>query len=73
MEAMDRISIEHEKRQYQTVETLKEFVLQEAIFETFPSKAIGGINSLNKNTDSRRNRSRRVFFGLSWTSRCLAM
>ena len=52
-----------EKSRWESVETLKEFVLQEAEFQTVASETIRGVNSPNKNSDSRRNRNEKAFFG----------
>ena len=52
-----------ENHRWESVETLKEFVLQEAEFQTVASETIRGVTSSNRNVDSRRNRSEKAFFG----------
>ena len=52
-----------EHHRWESVETLKELVLQEAEFQTVASETIRGITSSNRNVDSRRNRSEKAFFG----------
>ena len=53
-----------EKSRWESVETLKEFVLQEAEFQTVASETIRGVNSPNKNSDSViRSRSEKALFG----------
>ena len=48
---------------WESVETLKEFMLQEAEFQTVASETIRGVTSSNRNVDSRRNQSEKAFFG----------
>ena len=52
-----------ENHRWESVETLKEFVLQEAEFQTVASETIRGVTSSNRNVHSRRNRSEKAFFG----------
>ena len=52
-----------ENHRWESVETLKEFVLQEAEFQTVASETIRGVTSSNRNVDSRRNQSEKAFFG----------
>ena len=52
-----------ENHRWESVETLKEFVLQEVEFQTVASETIRGATWSNRNVDSRRNRSERTFFG----------
>ena len=52
-----------ENRRWESVETLKEFVLQEAEFQTVASETFRGVTSANRNVDSGRNRSEKAFFG----------
>ena len=47
-----------ENQRWESVETLKEFVSQEAEFQTVASET-----SSNRNADSRRNQSEKAFFG----------
>ena len=51
-----------ENHRWESVETLKEFVLQEGEFQTVASETIRGVTSSNRNVDSRRNRSEKAFF-----------
>ena len=51
-----------ENHRWESVETLKEFVLQEAEFQTVASETIRGVTSSNRNVGSRRNRSEKAFF-----------
>ena len=46
-----------ENHRWESVETLKEFVLQEAEFQTVAWETIRGVTSSNRNVDLRRNRS----------------
>ena len=48
---------------WESVETLEEFMLQEAEFQTVASETIRGVTSSNRNVDSRRNQSEKAFFG----------
>ena len=48
---------------WESVETLKEFMLQEVEFQTVASETIRGVTSSNRNVDSRRNQSEKAFFG----------
>ena len=57
-----------ENNHWELVETLKEFLLREAEFQTVASETIRGVNYSNKNTDSRRTRGERLFFGISQES-----
>ena len=54
-----------ENHRWESVETLKEFVLQEAEFQTVALETIRGVTSSNRNVqpDSRRDRSEKAFFG----------
>ena len=52
-----------ENHRWESVETLKKFVLQEAEFQTVASETIRGVTSSNRNVDSRRNQSEKAFFG----------
>ena len=45
-----------ENHRWESVENLKEFVLQEAEFQTVASETIQGVTSSNRNVDSRRRR-----------------
>ena len=51
-----------ENHRWESVKTLKEFVLYEAEFQTVASETIQGVTSSNRNVDSRRNRSEKSFF-----------
>ena len=48
---------------WESVETLEEFMLQGAEFQTVASETIRGVTSSNRNVDSRRNQSEKAFFG----------
>ena len=52
-----------ENHRWESVETLKKFMLQEAEFQTVASETIRGVTSSNRNVDSRRNRTEKAFFG----------
>ena len=61
-EACPLPSLDIQNHRLESVETVKELLLQEAEFQTVASETIRGVTSSNRNVDSRRNRSEKAFF-----------